>query len=90
MNDEEAPYKIEFPCEYPIKIVGVFHEEFELTVRQLTARHAPGFTDDDVSVRMSGQGKYCAVTIMITATGEPQLKAIHADLMAHTMVKMVL
>ena len=89
MNKEE-PYRIEFPCAYPIKIVGVYHNEFELVVRQLNEKHAPGFSEDDISVRMSSKGNYCSVTITITATGEAQLKRLHQELMGHERVKMVL
>ena len=89
MKDDGA-YRIEFPCEYPIKIIGTYHEEFEEVVCRLTTVHAPGFTEKDISVHMSGKGKYCSVNITITATGEDQLKALHKALMDHEMVKMVL
>jgi len=89
MSDDDS-CRIEFPCEYPIKIIGTFHDEFQELVCRLTTIHAPGFTEKDISLRMSGRGKYCSVNITITATGEDQLKALHKELMGHDMVKMVL
>jgi putative lipoic acid-binding regulatory protein len=83
-------YHIEFPCNYPIKIIGTFDDDFQEHVCRLTSIHAPGFTDKDVTVHMSGKGNYCSVNITITATGEDQLKALHKELMGHSLVKMVL
>lgn len=89
MNDVDS-YRIEFPCAYPIKIIGTYHDQFQELVCRLTTIHAPGFTDQDISVHMSGKGNYCSINITITATGEDQLKALHKELMGHDMVKMVL
>ena len=89
MNDTEN-CRIEFPCAYPIKIVGVYQADFETRVRKLTEQHAPGFKDSDVNVHMSKKGNYCSVNISITATGENQLKQLHKTLMSYEWVKMVI
>jgi uncharacterized protein len=85
----EVP-KIEFPCDYPIKVVGDSDELFAETVVELTRRHAPEVTGEQVSVRSSRHGNYCAVTITIRATGEPQLRALHETLRRYPLVRMVL
>jgi uncharacterized protein len=82
--------KIEFPCDYPIKIVGDSGELFTETVLELTRRHAPEVTAEKVSVRDSRHGNYRAVTITIRATGEPQLRALHDTLRRYPLVRMVL
>lgn len=81
---------IEFPCDYPIKILGENHEDFEATVVEVTRRHAPEVTDAQVSVRNSRAGRYAAVTITIRATGERQLKRLHDDLIRNPAVRLVL
>ena len=86
---EGAP-RIEFPCDYPVKIVGENHESFSVTVIELVRRHAPEITDEHVKVRESSAGKYCAVTITIRATGEDQLRELHETLKTHPMVHLVL
>ncbi|MBV1907415.1 MAG: DUF493 domain-containing protein [Pseudomonadales bacterium] len=88
--DSDDSHRIEFPCDYPIKIIGVYHEQFKEVVCDLTTAHAPGFTEKNVAIRMSGKGNYCSVKITITATGEAQLKRLHKALMSHDMVKMVI
>jgi putative lipoic acid-binding regulatory protein len=85
----DAP-AIEFPCDYPIKIVGDNHADFQSAVVEVTRRHAPEVTEERVSVRASRRGNYASVTIVIRATGEPQLKRLHEDLKRHPAVRLVL
>jgi uncharacterized protein len=56
-------------------------------------RHASSFDTVrqwSVSVQQSRRGTYCSVRVTIVATGEPQLQALHAALMAQPAVRMVL
>jgi len=46
--------------------------------------------ESTVSVRESRDGTYCSVRVTIVATGEPQLKRLHAALLAEPGVRMVL
>jgi putative lipoic acid-binding regulatory protein len=88
--NEPTPPKIEFPCDYPIKVMGVASEELHTTVKEIMFRHAPGFDEATITVRDSAQGNYQAITVIITATGTPQLQAIFTDLKSCAHVKMVL
>ena len=87
MND--AP-RIEFPCDYPVKIVGDHSPAFVSEVTRVVREHAPDLTDERISVRMSRQSTYCSVTCVIVATGETQLRALHATLRARPDVRIVL
>lgn len=89
MPEPEAP-KIEFPCAYPIKVLGLSSAEFETIVLAVFERHAPGFDPQDIAARPSSKGTFTALTITITATGPDQLEALHQDLLATGHVKMVL
>jgi uncharacterized protein len=86
----DTPPRIEFPCAYPVKIVGENRDSFAETVVTLTRRHAPEVTSEDVQIRASRAGNYCAVTITIRATGEPQLRDLHATLKTCPLVRLVL
>jgi len=88
-ESEDAP-KIEFPCEYPIKVMGTAGAELHETVITVMRTHAPGFDEASLSVRDSNKGNYQSVTVTITATGKEQLQAIFEDLKKHHCVKMVL
>ena len=86
----EEPPKIEFPCAYPVKVLGRQSDEFNTTVLSVLEAHAPGFDQSSVSVRSSSKGRFVALTVTITATGPEQLDALHRDLLATGMVQMVL
>ncbi len=81
---------IEFPCRYPIKVIGLADPEAAHEILEIVRQHAPELTPDDVTRRSSRKGNYASIGVTIMATGEPQLKALHRDLMAHAAVKMVL
>ncbi|HKI74941.1 MAG TPA: DUF493 domain-containing protein [Pseudomonadales bacterium] len=82
--------QIEFPCDYPIKVI-VEHEEGLLEeVLDIARRHDPGIALDKVKQRASRHGKYYSFTILLWCTGEPQLKRLFEDLKRHESVRMVL
>lgn len=85
----EAP-KIEFPCDYPIKIVGDGAPDFKVAVLDVVELHAPGFDRDAVGIVDSRNGKFQSVRVTITATGDDQLRALFASLKATGRVHMVL
>ena len=89
MSDPEAP-KIEFPCEYPIKVMGYACREFHEHVLSVMSEHAPGYDQTAVTVRDSRNGRFQSITVTITATGEKQLTAIFEDLKLCDQVQMVL
>ena len=82
---------IEFPCEdYPIKVIGSSSDTLRETVLQIVRSHDADFSELTVEERASSQGTYTSVRFSIRATGERQLKALHAELMANPLVKLVL
>lgn len=89
MSQPEPP-KIEFPCEYGIKVIGHAAPDFKEFVVSVVEEHAPGIREEDVSVVDSRNGRFTSVRLTIIATGEPQLKALFEDLKASGRVQMVL
>ena len=88
-QDVEAP-KIEFPCLYPIKIIGKAEPDFQSTVIEAVERHTGTIDGDLVKAQPSKQNNYLSITVTIAATGEDQLRSIFADLKAIDSVKLVL
>jgi putative lipoic acid-binding regulatory protein len=88
--EPQEPPKIEFPCDYPIKVLGANIADFEPLVLAVFERHAQGFLAERIIRRTSREAKFTAITVFITATGKPQLEVLHADLMATGLVKMVI
>ena len=82
--------RIEFPCDYPIKVIvedeiGLLEE-----VLGIARRHDPSVALDKVKQRASRNGKYQSFTILLWCTGEGQLKRLFEDLKQHRAVRMVL
>lgn len=89
MNDRQAP-QIEFPCAYPIKVMGEDVNDFSTAVLQIIRRHAPDLDETSISYRSSRNGRYLSLRVTITATGESQLRAMFEELKASGRVQMVL
>lgn len=88
-----AGYKdtlLEFPCEFPLKIMGRTHDDLAQTVLSIVTRHAPDFDGATIEMRASSGGNYVSLTCTVIATSKPQLDALYMDLTAHPLVKVVL
>lgn len=81
---------IEYPSAFPVKIMGLRHDDFAQTVLAIVQKHDPGFDAASMEMRASSGGKYLSVTCTVTATSRPQLDALYLELTAHPMVKVVL
>ena len=86
---QERP-KIEFPCLYPIKIIGYAVDNFKELVTSRVEGHTGPIDSELVTVRSSRKTNYISVNITIAATGEEQLSKIFEDLKKIESVKMVL
>ncbi len=84
------PPKIEFPCDFPIKIMGTAGDDFTELVLAVVSEHAPDFYRESVKVRPSSSGKYTSVTVTLRCTGPEQLESIHIALKATGRVAMVI
>jgi hypothetical protein len=81
---------LEFPCAFPIKIMGRMQEDFSQTMLDIVLRHAPDFDAATVEMRASSGGKYLSLTCTIRATSKAQLDALYRELSGHPLVSMAL
>ena len=81
---------IEFPCDFPIKIMGAAQEGFAQTMLEVVIRHAPGFDAATMEMRASRGGNYLSLTCTVRATSQAQLDALYMELSGHPLVKVVL
>ncbi len=86
----EQPSLIEYPCDFPIKIMGKTQQDFTQTVLAIVKHHAPDFDTATMSVRTSKNGTYLSITCTIRATSRPQLDALYQALSDHPMIAVVL
>lgn len=87
---EEQTSLIEFPCQFPLKIMGAQHPEFESTVLELIRQHAPDTQAGQISIRPSSKGNYLGATAKVNVSSQEQLDNIYRALTSHPMIKMVL
>ncbi len=87
---DQAPPKIEFPCDYPIKVVGDSAPDFKDFVVRTVQVHAPDLDMTSISLNASRNGRFISVRMSIIATGEAQLQSLFEDLKASGRVHMVL
>lgn len=81
---------IEYPCAFPIKVMGLHVDGFQEAMIEVARRHDPGFDAQTIEHRPSKSGKYMGLTLTIQATSREQLDAVYLSLTGHPMVKIVL
>jgi len=81
---------IQYPTDFPIKILGINEVGFEAAITELLRHHAPDFDISSIEVRESRGGKYLSITATINATSRVQLDTIYRALTSHPKVKWVL
>lgn len=81
---------IEFPCDFPIKVMGKAEDGFAQAVAAVVLKHAPDFDAATMEMRPSKAGNYLSLTCTIRATSKPQLDALYRELTSHPLVKIVL
>jgi putative lipoic acid-binding regulatory protein len=87
---EVQPSLIEYPTEFPLKIMGRQEPSLAQSVIEIVTRHAPDFDPATVELRASKKKKYLSVTCVIRATSREQLDALYRELCDHPQVVMVL
>ncbi|MFZ6675342.1 DUF493 family protein [Undibacterium sp. Xuan67W] len=87
---DPAESLIEYPSEFPIKIMGVMHDDFAQTMVELVTSHDPTFHSGKLEMRPSSKGTYLALTVTVWAVSREQLDNLYRELSGHHMVKVVL
>lgn len=89
-TDPRKDSLIEYPSDFPIKVMGVNQEGFVHAVTAIAKAHDPFFDASTVELRPSSGDKYLGVTITVTATSREQLDNLYLALTASPLVKVVL
>ena len=87
---QERTSLLEFPCDFPIKIMGANREDFAQTMLAAVQRHAPDFDPASLTMRPSRAGNYLSLTCTVRAVSQDQLDALYRELSTHPLVKVVL
>lgn len=81
---------IEYPSDFPIKVMGPTHIEFAPTILDVVLGFDPTFHAGKMEARPSAKGNYTGLTVTVRAISRAQLDALYSALSAHPMVKIVM
>lgn len=81
---------IEYPSDFPIKIMGPTHIGFAPAMVELVLGFDPTFHEGKMESRPSGKGNFTGLTATVRATSREQLDALYIALSKHPMVKIVM
>ena len=89
-SDPRKDSLIEYPCRFPIKVMGAMADGFADALADVAREFDPDFDAATMELRPSKGGNYLGVTLTITATSREQLDGLYLRLTGHPMVKIVL
>jgi len=90
VNQDKQPEGLIFPCEYPVKAMGINTEKFRQEMLFIVQKHFHAVKESNLRTNISKTGKYQSVTITVHATSRLQLEALYREIKAHKDVKWTL
>jgi len=85
-----APPLIDFPCDFPLKVMGKNESNFPETVILLIQTILPAFSPEKIERRTSSSGKYTSLTCSVHVESQAQLDDIYRLISVHPLVKFAL
>ena len=91
-EEPELPHEtlIEFPCDFPIKVMGETSEDFSKEIIRTIQSVITSFDASQIEMRGSSGGKYISLTCTVYVTSKQQLDDVYRVLTTHPLVKFVL
>lgn len=90
MTIPESESLIEYPCDFPIKVMGKQDPTLAQMLTDIVQGFDPGFDPATVEIRMSKGGNYVGLTFTVRVTSRQQLDDLYRALHGHPLVSIVL
>ena len=87
MTDETL---LEFPCDFPIKIMGRESDEFRALARELVEKHTGPLADEAIVSSLSRNSAFVSVTVTVVALSQQQLDDIYREVTSNDEILMAL
>ncbi len=81
---------IEYPCDFPIKVMGLKVDGFVPAICLVAQQFDPAWQKNSLETRESKGGKYLGLTLTVRVNNREQLDELYRTLSSHPMVKVVL
>jgi len=76
-TDAQRESLIEYPCDFPVKVMGARVDGFAEAMCQVAQQFDPSFNPATLEMRASKAGNYLSVTLTIRATSREQLDNLY-------------
>ncbi len=90
MTHSESDTLFTFPCNFPIKIMGLNENNFHEDVSLMVQNHFPHTLKEDYQVKYSKENKYIAITVSLYVYDKQTLDNLYIELNKHPNIRMVL
>lgn len=86
----DQPHALQFPTQFPIKIIGYNHSDLLTEVLAVINSQFPEITMAELVTRHSKDQKYISITVTVTALSQQQLDEIYQRLSVNDKILMAL
>lgn len=90
MSDTTGESLLEFPCRFPIKMMGRDGDRFRQVAIELVETHTGKIPASAISESSSSNGNFLSITVTIDAQSQEQLDRIYRALSDHDDVLVAL
>jgi putative lipoic acid-binding regulatory protein len=90
MSDSSEETLLEFPCRFPIKMMGRDGTDFRRLAIELVESHVGKIPEDSISTAMSRKRTFLSVPVTIDAQSQEQLDKIYQALTDHEEILVAL
>jgi putative lipoic acid-binding regulatory protein len=84
------PPLLQFPTDYPIKVVGRTSDTLRVQIDAIFSAHVPDLDAASTTERLSANGNFQSISYLIRAVSAAQVTALATDLKACPAVLIVL
>jgi putative lipoic acid-binding regulatory protein len=81
---------LQFPTDYPLKIVGRPADDLRARVHAVMRRHAPDLDAGEITERLSAHGNFLSISYLLRARSRAQIEALVTELQSCDGVLMLL
>ena len=81
---------MEFPCNFPIKVIGINSPTLKTDVETIARKHFPETSGESITSQTSEKSNYIAITVTVHSLAQASLDALYQELTQHPDIKMVL
>jgi putative lipoic acid-binding regulatory protein len=89
-QDSDPGSLLNFPCVFPMKVMGRREDGFAQAVAEIVQRHVADFHPGTIEMRSSKNARYLSLTVTINAKTREQLDGLYSELSKHPLIMMVL